>query len=389
MRHIAILVVALFAAVTAGHAQGSYERILYEVEKNSTTLQALKQQSEAQKLESRTGIYLSNPEVEMKHVWVGGGTTELSVKQAFDFPTAYSYKSGVANARGKLADLEYEVARKELLYDVAAVCINLTYQNIQKTELEKRLTHAEAIATATQLQFERGETDILERNKAQLSLLSAKKALEANEVERAALLSELARLNGGISLAYEETVYPAYAIPPDFEQWYRQVHNINPAIQYAAYNVELSKKQEKLNRAVSYPKLWAGYSSEWSAGAAVHGVSVGISIPLWENKNTVKSVKLQTKALESVEADKQQQFYNQLKMQHTKAVNLGALVKDYREMLNTVNSSDLLKKALDNGQLSLLAYFIELGMYYDAVDSLLEAERSYQYAVWELHQWEF
>jgi len=44
----------------------------------------------------------------------------------------------------------------------------------------------------------------------------------------------------------------------------------------------------------------------------------------------------------------------------------------------------LLKKALDAGEISLLNYLTELGMYYNMANLTLEAERDYQKAVTEL-----
>ena len=389
-QYILLLVFTVFA--TAGYAQNSYENALSEVEKNNTTLQALRQQAEATKLENKTGIYLDNPEVELKRMFEGssddGGLTEITLKQTFDFPSAYHYKSNIANGQNQVVEMEYLQSRKDILLEATTICINLTYQNILKKELTKRFNHAQSIADATQARFNVGETDVLERNKAQLSLLSARKALEACEVERGALLSELTRLNGGNPISFEQQSYSLYQIPQDFNEWFQQIKANNPTLLAAAYSVELSKKQEKLNRAMSLPKLSAGYINERVSGNTQHGLVVGMSIPLWQNKNTVKSAKIQTKALENIEVDIQLQFFNTLKIQHEKALNLRELVDDYKKILSTINSDELLKKALDKGQLSLLSYLMELSIYYDAIDTLLEAERDYQYAASELQQWE-
>lgn len=52
--------------------------------------------------------------------------------------------------------------------------------------------------------------------------------------------------------------------------------------------------------------------------------------------------------------------------------------------METANSTDLLKKALDAGEISLLEYILEIGLYYDTVNQALEAERDYQKAYAEL-----
>ncbi len=372
--------------------QSTMDSVLHSIEANSTTLQALKQQTEAQKLGNRTGIYLANPEIGFGYLWGNpsstGNRTDFSVTQSFDFPTAYAHKSKVANGRNLIADYEYERMRKELLLQAGTVCVNLVYCNALKTELDKRLQHARNIAAAWQERFARGDADILERNKAQLNLLNARKASEANNIERAALLAELQRLNGGQSVTFDDTTYPVYAIPQDFEQWYAQAQQRNPNLQAATQEIEISKQQVKLSRSMSLPKFSAGYMSEAILGTMLQGPTVGVSIPLWENKNTIKQAKAQTAAWQNIETDTRIQFYNSLKTQYAKATSLQTMVTDYRKAIQTTSNADLLKKALDMGQLSLINYIMELTIYYDAVDNVLQAERDSWLATLELRQWE-
>jgi hypothetical protein len=56
----------------------------------------------------------------------------------------------------------------------------------------------------------------------------------------------------------------------------------------------------------------------------------------------------------------------------------------YRSSLANVNNSMLLKKALDAGEISLLDYMVEMGLYYDNANQTLAAERDYQLALAEL-----
>lgn len=388
-----IFINILLAAIAfPAMAQSGFETVLQTIEANNTTLQALKQQAEAQKLGNKTGIYLPNPEVEVNYLWGSpadmGNRTDVNVSQSFDFPTAYRYKSLIAKGRNTQADLEYAQQRKALLLQASMVCCDLVYRNALHEELQKRLQHAQQTAAAYQTKFERGDANILERNKANLNLLNAQKAFETNETERAARQAELVRMNGGKPLSFDEKTYAPYLIPENFEQWYATAKQNNPELQFMEQDVELSKQQEKLSRAMSLPKLSAGYMSERIAGTTLQGISVGVSIPLWENKNTVKHAKAQTTALQSVASDALLQFNNTLKIQYDKAVRLQKTASNYRTTLQSANNEELLKKALEQGQLSLIEYLMELSVYYAAVDNALEAERDCQYAIAELQQWE-
>jgi hypothetical protein len=99
-----------------------------------------------------------------------------------------------------------------------------------------------------------------------------------------------------------------------------------------------------------------------------------MSIPLWENKNTVKLATAKQQVALELANDKKIQTYNQLKGQYEKAIRLQKTLASYREALQTVNSSDMLKKALDAGELSLIEYMLELTLYYETTDKFLSIE---------------
>ena len=69
---------------------------------------------------------------------------------------------------------------------------------------------------------------------------------------------------------------------------------------------------------------------------------------------------------------------------YKKTAELRLLAEEYRNMLMRYNSQELLKKALDAGQISLLEYLTEVTLYYEAVDLQNAAERDYRLALSEL-----
>jgi hypothetical protein len=87
---------ALFASISL-NAQNSITTVLKAIEDNNTTLKALKETAEAQKLENKTGIYLSGPEIGFNYLWGNpsaiGNRNDLNITQTFDFPTITGMKS--------------------------------------------------------------------------------------------------------------------------------------------------------------------------------------------------------------------------------------------------------------------------------------------------------
>lgn len=384
----AILILAIVVFGFNLFAQNTVDNVLTEVEKNNTTLSAYRKSIDAEKIGNKTGLTPQNPEVEFNYLWGNpsaiGNRTDFSIRQSFDFPTAYSYKNQISNLKNEQAELEYKKQRSEVLYQTRVVCVKLTYYNALDVELSKRYTNALKVADAYKTKYSTGDVGILDFNKAQVNLLNITKELESNEIERNALLSELATLNGGNAINFTDSLFSLRTIPADFEQWYAQSEANNPLLQWVKQEISISEKQVKLNTANSLPKFYGGFMSEKVAGQQFQGVTVGITIPLWENKNTIKYAKTQTIAMQSVEADAKLQFYNSMKALHTKVIALQTNVTDYRSKLAMYSNSELLEKAFIKGEISLTEYMYELSLYYESMYKLLEMEMNYNLVHTEL-----
>ena len=378
---------ALLASISL-NAQSSVETALKAIEENNNTLKALKETTKSQKLENKTGIYLSNPEVGFNYLWGNpstiGNRTDFSISQAFDIPTITGMKNKIADERNSLAEWQYKAERMNILLEAKQYCIELIYFNALKKELDIRLQHAQTIASGYQNRLNSGDANILEYNKAQLSLSATTGEIARIDVERNALLSQLKRLNGGLDIVMDDYQFNQKQLPLNFDDWYLQAEQKNPILAYIKQEVVLSQKQVSLNKAKGLPTFSAGYMSENVVGQRFQGLTMGVSVPLWENKNRVKQAKSAVVAAQARQTDSKQQFYNQLQIQYNRALGLKNTAESYRKSLVMANSTELLKKALDAGEISLLNYMVELGLYYNMVNQTLEAERDYQKALAEL-----
>ena len=382
-----IIIVALLASMSLA-AQENISSILFSIEENNTKLKALKGEMKAQKLGNKTGIYLSDPDVAFGYLWGTpsniGTRKDFSVTQTFDIPTITGMKSRLANNKNQLVELQYASERINLLLEAKQYAIDLIYYNGLKKELEIRLRHAQTIADAYKQRLDRGDASILEYNKVQLNLSTVQGEMSRVEVERNTLLSELKRLNGGIEILLEENNYSPASLPADFEEWYLSAEQKNPLLQYVKQQIEVSRKEVKLNKAMRFPKFSAGYSLEKTLGQKYQGANIGISIPLWENKNRVKQAKAGVIAAQTREQESKQQFYNRLQNLYMRANGLQQTAAGYRKSLQSLNNTALLMKALDVGEINLFNYIVEIGLYYDTVNQTLAAERDFEKALADL-----
>ena len=371
--------------------QNSIDKILSEIEKNNSSLSAMRKNADAEKLGNMTGLNPDNPAVEFNYLWgspdATGNRTDLRFTQSIDFPSAYTYRNRISELRNNQAELEYMKQRKSILLEARLVCNDLIYCNALRNELNSRMESAQDMADSYREKFNAGDAGILEFNKAQLILVNLTKDYEANEIARNSLLSELMRLNGGSPVTLDDTAFLTEAVAADFENWYREAEANNPLLSWVRQEVAVSQAQEKLNTALSLPKMEGGYMSEKTPGSQFRGITFGISVPLWENRNTVKYAKARTLALQSAEQDSKLQFYNNLKLLHGKAVTLSANIEEYRSKLREFSNADLLLEALDGGEISLIEYILELSIYYESANNLLAMERDLNRIIAELNQY--
>jgi outer membrane protein TolC len=384
-----ILISIIFISVDA-FAQSSIENILQEVENNNTTLSALRLKVDADKLGNKTEIYLQNPEVEFNYLWgnpdVIGNRIDISVTQSFDFPTAYSYKNQISELKNEQLTLEYEKQRKDILLKTKMICNDLIYLNRIIEEYEQRIENATHLVDLFQIKFEKGEANILDYNKAKLGLLDVNKKAESYKLDRNVKLAELARLNGGNTIQFTKSDFPVAVISENFDTWYTEMEQNNTVLSWLKLESEIRQKNEKLNTALSLPKFQTGYMSEKVVGEQFHGVTLGLVVPLWENKNKVKQAKANIDAAEAEVADNKVQFYNYLKGLHAKAVQLQKTLSDYQEELAICNNTELAVKALDAGEISMIDYIMEITIYYESVKNMMEIEKELNLTLAELNQ---
>ena len=369
-------------------AQDGYEDVLSRIEANSTTLQVYRKQMEAQKLVNRTGIFLPDPEVEFAYLWgntpVAGDRTDFKVTQSFDFPTVYSQKNRISNLENSNAELLYKAERIALLLRAKQICIELIYYNALAKEYELRVHNAERIAAAYRAKLEKGEANIIESNKVQLNLTSLQNEATKIETEKTILLSELKRMNGGQDIVFNQYSYYRGIIPDSFDKWYAQAESKSPTLQYVSTQIKVKEEEVRLNRASGLPKFSAGYMSERLLGERFQGITVGISVPLWENKNRVRQAQSQLSASQSLFEDSKIAYYTRLQGLYAKVVDLQQSSLKHRAALSSFNNEVLLKKALDAGEISLLNYLLEIEYFYDALRGVLDTEKKLELSLAEL-----
>ena len=373
-------------------AQNSIDQVLKSIETNNKSLQANTKMTDAQKLEAQTGKFLANPSVEWEQMWGNrnnpGSEYTLTVKQSLDFPTTYSNKNKLANLKANTIGFQSDAYRQQLLLNAKQTCIEIIYLRKQKSLLDERLANAETMFALYKKRFESGDANQLELNKIQLELLNAQNQSRLNKAALTAAEEQLRNLNGGKPITFDATDYPAGEELINFDQLQAAFMEADPNLKSLTGDQEIANREVKLSRSLTLPKFDVGYKRNAASDhVASNGFMVGVSIPLFENKNTVKKAKAQAEFATASLEDNRLNLKTNLQQLYQQAEALQISRADYAKVLEQQRNIELLNKALNAGQLSVIDYFTELSTIYDSHQSYLDIEKEYHSILAQLYQY--
>ena len=386
-----IIGVCLFFAI-AVQAQTSVEEVLKLVESSNRELRAQDELTKSQKLDARTGNYLPNPTIEYEHLWgkhPGSGIgRELTVSQGFDFPTAYGNRSQIAKLKSVQYDHERALFRQELLLQAKEVCIELIYLQNKKAFLDNRLSVAQKLSEVYLRRLKEGDANALEINRIELEQINIQTESDLNDIEIVSKLAELSALNGGEEIQFNATLYPDDKIVPDFDVLMASYSAKSVELQRLDSEQKVAGKEIALSKANVLPKFELGYKGDYSGNEKFNGVLVGMSIPMFESKNTIKRAKAQARFAELRQESVSFALRTELQKLYDQAQALNNSLQKVNAIIGRFGDLALLNKALDAGHISLTEYLNELVPRYQSKEAMLLLERDYQLALARLYKFE-
>lgn len=361
-----------------GLSSDRFEDVLRYVDRNSPAIQASRLQMEADIKGNHTGLVPADPEFGFAYSWSNRpGVPEkvdFEAKQGFDFPSVYVHKARMARMADSAVLFRFANERAQILMQVQNLCMELIYTNAMLRSFQARMESAEKLSESSQEQLDKGQSSIMEYNKARLNLLNLQKNLADLKSRKAGLEAELKRYAGDQEIKLSQDRFPDIVLPEDFESFYAAVMGRNPVLQQARSESKATEQNVKANISASLPRFSVGYKGENVLQDGFNGISVGMNIPLWENKNRIKQARLTAQAAKSREQDAEYQLKARLETLYRKTAELYPVVMRYRQNMESLDNLPYLEKALESGEFSLLAYINELQYQFQMIDSYLQAE---------------
>ncbi|CAK7004313.1 MAG: hypothetical protein PARBA_00165 [Parabacteroides sp.] len=386
-----LIIATLITATLSATAQTSIEDVLSSVETNNKELQANRQLITAQKLASKLDNNLPDPSVSYVHQYGNregmGIQGELVASQSFDFPSVYVQRHKLAKAKGESYDRQGAEVRQQILLQAKEVCLDLVFLNQQKSLLDQRRQNAEQLAALYEMRLKNGDASILETNKINLELLNAKNEARMNEAARVAKLHELATLNGGVVIHFTDTVYQPVETPQSFVDLQQEAVPANRQLLALQGEKSAALRQLGVSKSLWLPGFELGYRLNTATGGErFNGFLVGITIPLFSNRNNVKQAKAQSLYTDLQIESTTTTVENELLRLYNQSVALKTSIDEYQSVLKSQNNLALLNKAIQSGQISMIEYFVDVTTLYQSMQNYMQLQNEYQKVMAQLYK---
>jgi outer membrane protein, heavy metal efflux system len=377
MRSVFILLFITVSCSTFGQSLGDF---LNRVAERNPEILAWNKLLEARRIEARTGNSLPDPfisggimpgrsaESGLKKIW--------GVSQSFSFPTKYLLQKKVNQNTVMLAEQEFNQGRLSVLLDAKLSAIELIYNQKILSLLQKRKEGYDRLRASWERMLDKGAVTIMDYNRILLELSEVDLLISEKQ---AAILMESEKL---MFMSASDT-------PPRFDEYppapaadagliLTEKSSLHPSWLIPAMEYELSLQELKLSKTSSLPEFQLGYQSEILPNEAYTGPVGGLSIPLWANKNKVKSASAAAEHTLAVRDAEILRLNSEFRREFSRMQSLQNNISMISKILESGGGTKYIDTALSAGEISLISYFSFLEELYRAEDRLMELTKDYQ-----------
>lgn len=324
-----------------------------------------------------TGNTPPDPEVDFGYLYGKpaefGNRIDFEVSQQVDFPTTYIHRSKVKDLRTSRAELEFVRIRQEVLLETWQLWIDRIHLNQLHSMLTDRIRQAHTIQTQVEHQLSTGEIGLLAHSQSNLLVASLEGEMEDVEARMENNRIALIEITGGSPVEIQDTIFPA-SVRINSDSLVKD-YRLGPAALIYDQNLRLKEQEKNLTVSQHLPKLKAGYYSESVVDQAFRGFRLGVSVPLWENANTIKKANSEI-AFAEAEADhfvtrQEREIRQKLNELESLRVRIGKL----ESALDGTRPLALLNATLESGEISFSEYFYASDLYFRSQQELLHYKR--------------
>lgn len=359
---------------------GNIEEVLLSVQDNNPELIALDNDVEAQMFQMKGENIPEDPSVEYSSFYSSGVSgqsgSELVVSQGFDFPTLYAARHKRNELAQAALDKGLESERRRILLDARNLCYDIIMYRQTGALLAMQSEIAGRLLSLYGQRLETGDASVLEVNKIKVELMGVATAVAANDAALDAACRALDAMNGGNVIEFEADFYPLVEEIRDREAFIEEYLGSDASVAAAEDAADAAAKEVSVNRQGWIPKFEIGYRRNTAIREAEHGFLVGGSIPLFSNHRKVAMAKARSASAHSTLNSVRLQAESEVRTLLNEMEQTENAIRAYDEPLMR-ETLELLGKAVEGGEISLIDYFVEASTIYDNLSACISLKNNY------------
>lgn len=363
--------------------------VLKQVAANNLTLQALAHDNQADVLDIKASNSIGGPSVEYSPFFTKGysgvAESELVVSQEIDFPTKYAARNKQAKMQHTVGEQLLAKQRRDILLQAQLLCIDLIRLNQTLSMLHERLANSETLLQMYQKRMDAGDANALELNKVKLDCMEVRTLVNEAQGERTSLLQQLKQLNGGKPIDVTDTVLPEYPQITNFESYRALALASDADVAVAQTALRAADMNLKLQKNEWLPNISFGYRRNTEHGEGINGFLVGVSFPLYSNSNNVKAARQRKESAELQVLQAQNEAEASMRTNYEQLQGLQQVI-DHSDVKLLQESLDLFAKALQQGEITALVYYVEINSIYEKLQRHIDLHCQSVKLLAELHK---
>lgn len=363
--------------------------VLKQVAANNLTLQALAHDNQADVLDIKASNSIGGPSVEYSPFFTKGysgvAESELVVSQEIDFPTKYAARNKQAKMQHTVGEQLLAKQRRDILLQAQLLCIDIIRLNQTLSMLHERLANSETLLQMYQKRMDAGDANALELNKVKLDCMEVRTLVNEAQGERTSLLQQLKQLNGGKPIDVTDTVLPEYPQITNFESYRALALASDADVAVAQTSLRAADMNLKLQKNEWLPNISFGYRRNTEHGEGINGFLVGVSFPLYSNSNNVKAARQRKESAELQVVQAQNEAEASMRTNYEQLQGLQQVI-DHSDVKLLQESLDLFAKALQQGEITALVYYVEINSIYEKLQRHIDLHCQSVKLLAELHK---
>ena len=393
MNRFVLFILSIYFSLTSiAQTKDKFSDIVSEIEANNLVVSVSKQSINSEKADLSTINNLSDPELEFSHQWGQKGIGNkwgIGISQSFEWPGVYqSRKQRISSEQMALEQIHRETIRK-IRFEIRCSLIDIAYYKQLISITQSQMNRIDSLYSLYLKGVSLGEISKLDINKLKIERISTSRQL--NEAENAfkECVVKIVELNGGKDCS--DIVSNISDFPNDellSMDYYKSKSLLDdPTAAYRLHQSDALNYQEQELKRSTIPGFSLGYNHDYELGEHFNGVSIGLILPIFSNKNKKAAIDQRRLLIESEKIEAENSLMSTIETSYGQVLNLDREICQYNSVLKDSDNIRLLDIALKSGHITLIEYLLEINYFIDAHKQLLEINRQRAINMSKLTQW--